>query len=85
MVSHEGTPQLSLERPAPGQRLRRRIFVSSSNIDLFAHRAAVSQVLQTMDQQVIGMEHFGAQDGDAPFCKYPLAQRLTCCAVPPTR
>src|SRR5215472_5571327 len=43
----------------------RRIFLSSTFVDLHAHRQAVHDIIERMGQFTIGMERFGAQDGDA--------------------
>ncbi len=42
-----------------------RIFVSSTRIDLIAHRAEVRAALERLGQFAVTMEQFGAQDGDA--------------------
>ena len=43
----------------------RRIFLSSTFVDLQAHRVAVHDMIERMGHFTIGMERFGAQDGDA--------------------
>jgi tetratricopeptide (TPR) repeat protein len=42
-----------------------KVFVSSTNRDLFAHRQAVHDAISRLKLHPVGMEHFGAQDGDA--------------------
>ena len=50
----------------PIPRPLRRIFVSSTSIDLHAHRHLVIETLSSMDQSAIAMEFFGARGaGDA--------------------
>jgi Domain of unknown function (DUF4062) len=44
----------------------RRVFISSTSIDLREHRAAVKAAIERMDQHPVVMENFGAQGyGDA--------------------
>jgi hypothetical protein len=44
----------------------RRVFVSSTSVDLRAHRTAVKAAIERMDQHLVVMENFGAQGyGDA--------------------
>ena len=43
----------------------RRIFLSPTFVDLQAHRVAVHDMIERMGHFTIGMERFGAQDGDA--------------------
>src|SRR6516165_10439528 len=50
---------------SPPRSAIRRIFLSSTFVDLRAHRVAVHDIIERMGQFTIGMERFGAQDGDA--------------------
>jgi tetratricopeptide (TPR) repeat protein len=43
----------------------RRIFLSSTFVDLQAHRAAVRDIIGRLGQFTLAMEQFGARDGDA--------------------
>lgn len=44
----------------------RRVFISSTSVDLRSHRAAVKAAIERMDQHPVVMENFGAQgQGDA--------------------
>ncbi len=42
-----------------------RIFLSSTSVDLHAHRRAVRRLIAKFDEHPVVMEDFGAQDGDA--------------------
>ncbi len=42
-----------------------RIFLSSTSVDLKAHRDAVRHVVDTFDEHPVVMDDFGAHDGDA--------------------
>jgi tetratricopeptide (TPR) repeat protein len=57
--------EIALPRSSTPRSAIRRIFLSATFVDLQTHRAAVHDIIERMGQFTIGMEQFGAQDGDA--------------------
>lgn len=41
--------------------MRKKIFISSTYVDLIPHRELIYQLLQTFDVELLGMEGFGAR------------------------
>src|SRR5215470_9081273 len=61
-MRHASERQRSMDRPSPSTPAAvRRVFLSSTSVDLRAHRAAVHDTLERMRLAVADMRQFGAQ------------------------